>query len=140
MSLTRRKDRQGNLKSQRDAAREPYVKTTPHRIGFLGVIAAGFLSCAAPAAAAGDFNSVVRAVLDNQKSGQLAEMDSATRAKMTDCVIQALQPLPDGFKRKITDGKTLAEQQHAFGEVVQADHAKWKQNIAKACSDIATAN
>jgi len=102
-------------------------------------MAAGLLAAAAPATAAGNFNSVVRAVLNNQTSGQLAEMDSATRAKMTDCVVQALQPLPDGLKRKIAEGKNLAEQQHAFGEVVQADHAKWKQNIAKACSEIATA-
>jgi len=119
--------------------REHIVPGTSIRVPFLALAAAITFLPATPTSAAGDFNSVVRAVLNHQTSGQLAEMDSARRAKMTDCVIQALQPLPEGFKRKIVEGKTLEEQQHAFGEVVQDNHAKWKQNIAKACSDIATA-
>jgi hypothetical protein len=101
---------------------------------------AGMLAAGAPATAAGNFNTIVRAILNHQTTGQLAEMDSAKRAKMTDCVIEALQPLPEGFKRKILEGKSLAEQEHAFGVVVNDNHAKWKQNIAKACSEIATAD
>jgi hypothetical protein len=48
-----------------------------------------------------------------------------------------LSGLPNGRKRYIVEGSTLDEQQDRFGEVVEADRAKWKQAIAKACSSIA---
>jgi len=92
---------------------------------------------AAPAAEAASFPSVVRAVLDSQTEGRIAQMGRDQRARMTDCVIGALSGLPNGKKRYIVEGATLDEQQDRFGEVVQEDRAKWKQAIAKACSSIA---
>lgn len=92
----------------------------------------------APAEAARDFNSVVKAILDSRTDGPLAEMDGNKRSRMTTCVIQALQPLPAGYKKKIVDGKNLQEQAHIFGQVVDENHAKWRQTIAHACSEIAT--
>ena len=86
-----------------------------NRIGFFAVTATALLALAAPALASGDFNSIVRTILNHQTSGALADMQPAQRARMTDCVVQALQPLPSGFKRQIVEGKTLAEQEHAFG-------------------------
>ena len=94
----------------------------------------------APSYAATDFPGVVRAILDRQTDGPLAEMDKAKRSKMTSCVIDALGALPDGLKRKIVEAGDIKAQEHAFGQVVDADHAKWRQNIAKACSEIATAD
>lgn len=94
---------------------------------------------AAPAAAA-DFPTVVRAILDHQSEGPLTEMDGATRKKMTDCVVTTLDALPSGLKRKITEGRTLEDQEHAFGQVVDAEHAKWRQTIAKQCGHIAVDN
>jgi len=95
------------------------------------------LLLAAPAAAA-DFSTVVRAILDHQADGPLTEMDADTRGKMTDCVIETLSALPSGLQRKITDGKDLEEQEHLFGQVVDENHAKWRQTIAKQCGHIAT--
>lgn len=115
------------------------MNKTSYRIGLLGIATAAFLAPVAPSTAA-DFNSVVKAILDSRTDGPLAEMDANKRAKMTTCVIEALQPLPSGSKKKIVEGKNLSEQAHAFGLVVDADHAKWRQNIAKACSEIATAD
>src|SRR5882724_483624 len=87
---------------------------------------------AAPAAWADSFPTVVRAVLDGQTSGRLAEMDSGQRAEMTDCVIATLAGLPAGRKRYVTEGAGFADQQHRFGEVVQENRAQWKQKIASA--------
>ena len=95
------------------------------------------LLLAAPAAAA-DFPSVVRAILDSQTDGPLTEMDASKRAEMTDCVIQTLSALPEGLQREIVEGKDLEEQEHAFGRVVDADHAKWRQTIARECGHIAS--
>jgi hypothetical protein len=116
------------------------VNKTSHRIGFFGLITAALLLPVAPVAAAGSFNSVVKAILDSRTDGPLAEMDANKRSKMTACVIQALQPLPSGSKKKILAGKNLSEQARIFGQVVDENHAKWRQNIAKACSEIATAD
>ena len=91
-------------------------------------------------AMASDFPTVVRAILDRQTDGPLAEMDGDKRSKMTDCVIQTLGALPDGLQKKIVDAGALEDQEHAFGQVVDADHAKWRQTISKACGEIATAN
>ena len=91
----------------------------------------------APEAQAASFPTVVRQVLDSQTDGRLARMGPDQRSRMTDCVISALSGLPNGRKRYIVEGSTLDEQQDRFGEVVEADRAKWKQAIAKACSSIA---
>ena len=96
------------------------------------------LLIAAPAALAADFPTVVRSILDHQADGPLTEMDASKRAEMTDCVIQTLSALPEGLQRKIVEGKDLEEQEHLFGQVVDADHAKWRQTIAKQCGHIAT--
>jgi hypothetical protein len=88
-------------------------------------------------AEAATFPGVVRQILDSQTDGRLARMGPNQRARMTDCVISALSGLPNGQKRYIVDGSTLDEQQDRFGEVVEADRAKWKQAIARACSSIA---
>jgi hypothetical protein len=98
------------------------------------VVLALFL--ATPAAAA-DFPTVVRSILDHQTDGPLTEMDADKRAEMTNCVIQTLSALPAGLQRKIAEGKDLEEQEHLFGQVVDADHAKWRQTIAKECGHIA---
>ncbi len=92
---------------------------------------------AAPAAAA-DFPTVVRAILNHQTDGPLAEMEPDKRGRMTDCVIETLAKLPSGLKRRIAEGATLEDQEHEFGRVVDADHAKWRQTIAKSCGHIAT--
>jgi hypothetical protein len=101
--------------------------------------AALFVLCSfcGPAAAA-DFPNVVRAILDRQTDGPLAKMDADRRARMTDCVIETLAALPSGLQRKIVEGKDIEEQEHLFGQVVDENHAKWRQNIAKACGQIAT--
>lgn len=98
-------------------------------------IAAHFLL--AGAAAAADFPSVVRKVLDSQTDGRLASMGAEQRARMTDCVVSTLSGLPGGRKRYVVEGASLDEQEHRFGEVVNEDRAKWKQAIARACSSIA---
>ena len=90
-------------------------------------------------AAAAEFPTVVRAILDRQADGPLAEMDPARRGEMTDCVIETLAALPDGFKDKIVEGKDIEEQEDLFGEVVDANRAEWRQTIASACGHIATA-
>jgi hypothetical protein len=100
------------------------------------LLVAAMLS-ATPAAAA-DFSTVVRAILDHQTDGPLTEMDADKRGKMTDCVIETLSALPSGLQRKIADGKDLEEQEHLFGQVVDENHAKWRQTIAKQCGHIAT--
>jgi hypothetical protein len=102
-----------------------------------GAVLLGSLLLATPAVAA-DFSAVVRAILDHQTEGPLTEMDAAKRAEMTDCVIETLSALPDGLQRKIVEGKDLDEQEHLFGQVVDADHAKWRQTIAKQCGHIAS--
>lgn len=99
----------------------------------LAALAAGI----PPAARAASFPTVVRAVLDGQKDGRLASMDSSQRAEMTNCVIATLAGLPAGKKRYISEGANFDEQEHRFGEVVQEDRAKWKQKIASACGSIA---
>ena len=97
------------------------------------------LLCAGPAVAQqGDFPTVVRAILDRQSDGPLAEMDADKRARMTDCVVETLGALPSGLKDKILAGKDIDEQEHLFGVVVDQDHAKWRQTIAKSCGQIAT--
>ncbi len=101
-------------------------------------MAAGLLLSAAPAAAAKDFNSVVRSILESRTDGPLAEMDASHRTRMTACVVETMGALPDGQKRKIVGGKNLGEQAHLFGQVVDENHAKWRQTIAKACGQIAT--
>lgn len=112
------------------------MSKTSNRLAYLGVAAA--LLLAAPASAA-DFPTVVRSILDHQTEGPLTEMDADRRGKMTDCVIDTLSALPDGLKRKIVEGKDLEEQEHFFGQVVDENHAKWRQTIAKVCGQIATA-
>jgi hypothetical protein len=99
----------------------------------LGSLAIGV----APPALAAGFPTVVRAVLDGQTTGRLAQMDSDQRAQMSDCVIATLAGLPAGKKRYIVEGASFDEQEHRFGEVVQEDRAKWKQKIASACGKIA---
>jgi hypothetical protein len=89
-------------------------------------------------AVAADFSTVVRAILDHQTDGPLAEMGADKRAKMTDCVIETLAALPSGLKKKIVEGKDLEEQEHRFGQVVDENHAKWRQTIAQKCGHIAT--
>ena len=95
------------------------------------------LLSAAPAVAA-DFSTVVRAILDHQTDGPLTEMDADKRGKMTDCVIETLAALPSGLQQKIVEGKDIEEQEHLFGQVVDENHAKWRQTIAQKCGHIAT--
>lgn len=109
----------------------------PIRIVFRNLAVAAFLMPAATALAA-DFPTVVKNILDHQADGPLTEMPPEKRAAMTDCVIQTLGALPDGFKRQIVDAGSLEDQEHEFGKVVDADHAKWRQTIAKQCGHIAS--
>jgi hypothetical protein len=85
-----------------------------------------------------DFPTVVRAILDSQTDGPLAEMEADRRGRMTDCVIQTLGALPSGLQRKIVEAGDLNAQEHEFGRVVDENHAKWRQTIAKKCAHIAT--
>ena len=113
---------------------------TKHRHSTFGaalVATAALAIGAATGASAASFPQVVRAVLDAQTDGRLANMGPDQRARMTDCVIATLAGLPGGKKRYIVEGASLDEQQDRFGEVVQEDRAKWKQKIATACSKIA---
>jgi hypothetical protein len=91
----------------------------------------------ATAANAAEFPTVVRAILDSQTTGRLAAMSPDKRVRMTDCVIATLNGLPSGKKRYIVEGKNLDEQEDRFGQVVDEDNAKWRQNIARACASIA---
>jgi hypothetical protein len=91
---------------------------------------------AVPAAAA-DFPSTVRAILDSRTDGPLAEMPPERRAMMTDCVINTLAGLPKGRKNYILEGATFDEQVDRFGRVVDENRAEWRQNIAGACAHIA---
>jgi hypothetical protein len=88
---------------------------------------------------ASDFPTVVRAILDRQTDGPLAEMEPDQRSKMTGCVIDTLSALPSGLQKKVVEAGDIEAQEDAFGEVVDADHAKWRQTITKACGEIATA-
>ena len=114
------------------------MPNTFDRIAFLSLATAALLLPAGPSLAATNFNSVVQAILDSRTDGPLAEMDADHRSRMTACVIDTLQALPSGQKRKIVEGKTLSEQAHIFGQVVDENHAKWRQTIARSCSQIAT--
>lgn len=107
----------------------------PFILSTRGVVLASLLF-AGPAFAA-DFSSVVRAILNHQTDGPLAEMDGDRRAKMTDCVVETLAALPQGLKRQILEGENIEDQEHRFGRVVDADHAKWRQTIARQCGHIA---
>ncbi len=89
-------------------------------------------------ASADDFPTVVRSILNHQTDGPLAQMEPDRRSRMTSCVVEALGALPSGLKRKIVEAGDFDAQEHAFGQVVDADHAKWRKNIAAACADIAT--
>jgi hypothetical protein len=91
----------------------------------------------APAAAAVDFPTVVRQILDGQTDGRIANMGASQKSAMIACVIGALDPLPAGRKRYVVEGADFGQQQHRFGEVVNENHAKWKQAIANACAKIA---
>jgi hypothetical protein len=91
-------------------------------------------------AQAADFPSVVRKILDSQTTGRLASMGMDQRVRMTDCVVSTLSGLPGGKKRFIVEGANLDEQEHRFGEALNEERAKWKQNIARACSSIAMGN
>jgi len=95
------------------------------------------LSIAATPAAAAGFPAVVRAILNAQTDGRIANMGPDQKARMIDCVISALNGVPNGQKRNVAEGATLDEQTDRFGDLVNADRAKWKQAIAKACSSIA---
>jgi hypothetical protein len=106
------------------------------RLSIRTVVLASLL-LAVPAAAA-DFPTVVRAILDHQSDGPLTEMDADKRARMTDCVVETLAALPSGLQKKIVEGKDLEEQEHLFGQVVDENHAKWRQTIAQKCGHIAT--
>ena len=92
----------------------------------------------ATAASADDFPKIVRTILDRQTDGPLAQMDSKRRSRMTDCVVDTLGDLPPGSKRKIVEAGNLEAQEHAFGQVVDEEHARWRKNIARACGQIAT--
>lgn len=105
---------------------------------FTQVLVASMLM--ATPAVADSFPTVVRAILDRQTDGPLTEMDATKRAKMTDCVVDTLGALPSGLQKKIVEAGGIEDQEHAFGQVVDADHAKWRQTIAKACGEIATAD
>ena len=76
-------------------------------------------------------------VLIGREDHKTAEAD-AKRLEMTDCVIQTLSALPEGQQRKIVEGKDLEEQENLFGQVVDENHAQWRQTIAKECGHIAT--
>jgi len=89
------------------------------------------------AAAAADFPTVVENILRSQTSGPMAKMDEPKKAAMIACVKQSLFGLPNGQKRQIAAGATLDAQEKLFGQVVMADHAKWKQQIAHDCASIA---
>ena len=104
---------------------------------FRGAVFLGSILLIPPAAAA-DFPTVVRAILDHQTDGPLTEMDAEKRAEMTECVIQTLSAVPEGLQRKIIEGKDVEEQEHVFGQVMDADHAKWRQTVAKECGHIAS--
>lgn len=112
------------------------MPNTADRIKFLSLAAAALLLSGVPAAAA-DFPSIVQAILDSQTDGPLAEMDADKRGRMTDCVIDTLGALPSGKQRYIVEGANFDEQEDRFGEVVDENHAKWRQTIAKACGHIA---
>jgi hypothetical protein len=110
----------------------------PHfRFSTGAVLLASLVIGAAPPASAQSFPTVVRAVLNAQTDGRLASMGASQRAEMTDCVISTLAGLPGGQKKYIAAGASLDEQTDRFGEVVQADRAKWKQKIASVCGKIA---
>ncbi len=103
-----------------------------------GVLLAVIAVCGGgkPAFAA-DFPTVVRAILNSQTEGRLAQMGTNQRTAMTNCVIATLNGLPSGKKRLIVEGANLDEQEHRFGQVVMENHAEWKQKIARACASIA---
>ena len=99
--------------------------------------AALILLVAATPAAAASFPVVVRAILNAQSDGRIANMGPDQKARMIECVISALSGVPNGQKRLVAEGATLDEQTDRFGDLVNADRAKWKQAIAKACASIA---
>jgi hypothetical protein len=105
-----------------------------------GIWVAGLLVAALalpPTAAAADFPSVVTQILMSQTTGAMSRMSETKKRLMITCVIKSLQGVPNPKKRYVTEGANLDEQEHRFGEVVMADRAKWKQQIAHDCSSIA---
>jgi hypothetical protein len=114
------------------------VTSKTHRLACLGAVAATLLLSSGPASAA-DFPTVVRNILNHQSDGPLAEMEPDRRAEMTSCVIDTLGALPSGLKRRIVEAGSLEDQEHEFGRVVDDNHAKWRQTIARTCGHIATA-
>ena len=104
------------------------------------MLVAGLLVAAMAApqnAAAADFPGVVTQILRSQATGAMSRMSETKKRLMIACVIKSLQGVPNPKKRYVTEGANLDEQEHRFGEVVMADRAKWKQQIAHDCSSIA---
>jgi hypothetical protein len=102
-----------------------------------GYALAGALILSGAPAQAAEFPAVVEEILASQTTGRIAEMGAAQKSAMIACVIRALAPLPAGRKRYVAEGASLGEREDRFGEVVNADHARWKKKIADACAKIA---
>jgi hypothetical protein len=113
------------------------IASMPNLRFALVLAAAAALCGAGKALAATDFPTVVRQILDSQTDGPLSQMSAKKRRAMTDCVVASLEPLPRGKKRFIVEGANFEQQEHRFGQVVDEDNAKWRQNIARACAEIA---
>jgi hypothetical protein len=110
------------------------IRFGPARIGQILTIALLF---GGTALAANDFPTVVRAILESQTDGPLSQMPPRTRSSVIDCVVATLDGLPSGRKRFIVEGGDFEEQEDRFGQVVDDNHAEWRQKLAAACAETA---
>lgn len=100
-------------------------------------VAAAAFNVVPTIAVAAEFPAVVAEILHGQKTGRISEMGQEQKRAMIDCVNTVLAKLPNGKKRYVMQGANFEDREHRFGEVVQENHAEWKQKIARGCSSIA---
>ena len=83
---------------------------------------------------ADDFSTAVEQVLMRQK--EIIDLDSARQREMITCVNGVSAGVPEPTKANVAQGANIEEMEDRFGEMVMADQAALKQQIAAECGDI----
>lgn len=100
------------------------------------VLSAGFTQAAAEAQSS-KFSQVVEDILRHQTDGPISEMEGEKKQAMIDCVNGVLADLSDLNKNYILKGSSYEEREHRFGEVLNRNDQRWRDNITAACAGVA---
>jgi hypothetical protein len=90
-----------------------------------------------PAAAGANFSAAVERILMSQDQGPVSKLPTDRKRQLISCVNQVLAELPNGKKRFVIEAASYDELQSRFGQVVNENHAEWKQRIARGCAHLA---